>query len=330
MKAKKRGGINYKFDVLTLGKLSVEREYNNNVSIIPEDQHIIADLNAFAHSLDFMSKKHNIWNTPNVFNFIVKNNVKSKETYFVDGIKKMCDKVFLDSLVNIYFNENLQYIKKRDLESKNKKELYDELISNIKLVSNIIIYDDFSYVPGDTLIQNEDSNTKEFLNKIKKLYGENYQSAKKGGVGSDDESNEFEIESMYIPSIEFQSYDNIKAAYSNYVTEDFFDDMTVIIGFCNIFRYSGIFKEKSVHYKAINRLYHCMRYFDFAESDVSTKMENIDELFYEATVLLLKVVDALHNICTSKNISKYKSRETASSISVHPSILSFQSSKSSQ
>jgi hypothetical protein len=73
-----------------------------------------------------------------------------------------------------------------------------------------------------------------------------------------------------------------------------------------------------------------MRYFDFAESDVSTKMENIDELFYEATVLLLKVVDALHNICTSKNISKYKSRETASSISVHPSILSFQSSKSSQ
>jgi hypothetical protein len=48
MKAKKRGGINYKFDVLTLGKLSVEREYNNNVSIIPEDQHIIADLNAFA------------------------------------------------------------------------------------------------------------------------------------------------------------------------------------------------------------------------------------------------------------------------------------------
>ena len=287
-------------------------------------------MNAFAHSLDFMSKKYNIWNTPNVFNFIVKNNVKSKETYFVDGIKNLWNKVFLDSLVNIYFNENLQYIKKRDLESKNKKELYDELIRNIKIVSNIIIYDDFSCVPGDALIQNEGGDTKDFLNNVKKLYGENYQLSKKGGVGSDDESNEFEIENMYMPSIEFQSYDNIKAAYSNYVTEDFFDDMTVIIGFCNIFRYSGIFKEKSVYYKAINKLYHCMRYFDFAEPDVSTKMENIDELFYEATRLLLKVVDALHNICTSKNISKYKSHETTSSISVHPSILSFQSRKSSQ
>ena len=73
-----------------------------------------------------------------------------------------------------------------------------------------------------------------------------------------------------------------------------------------------------------------MHYFDFTEPNVSAKMENIDELFYEVAVLLLKVVEALHNICTSKKISKYKSRESASSISVHPSILSFQSSKSSQ
>ena len=327
MKAKKRGGINYKFDVLTLGKLSVEREYNNNISIIPDDQDILIDLNAFAHSLDFVSKKYNIWNSPNVFNFIVKNNVKSKETYFIDGIRNLCNKDFLDTLVEIYFNENLINIKKGNIDSENKNEMYDSLIESIKILCNIIIYDDFSFIPGNTTVQNEGENTREFLAKIKKIYGENYQSAKKGGIGSDDEVT---IENMYIPTIEFQNYDNIKALYSHYVTEEFFDDMTIIIGFCNIFRYSGIFKEKSTYHKLVNRLYHSMREFDFGEPDVSIKMEYIDDLFYNTTILLLKVVDTLHNICTNKFIYKYKSKESASSISVHPSILSFQSSKSSK
>tara|TARA_B100000795_G_C22806369_1_gene445121 strand:- start:10732 stop:11721 length:990 start_codon:yes stop_codon:yes gene_type:complete len=329
MKVKKRGGINYKFDVLTLGKLSVEREYNNNINIIPEDKCIVYDLNAFAHSLDFVSKKHNIWNTPNVFNFIVKSNVKSKETYFIDGIKKICDKNFLDLLVNIYFNENLINIKKKKIAPENKKELYDDLIKNIKTIVNLIIYDDFSLNPGNIIIQDENKDTKEFLDKIKKLYGEKYQNAKIGGVGSEDEPEEFEVESMYIPIIEFQKYENIKAVYANYVTGDFFDYMTIIIGFCNIFRYSGIFNKNSVYYKSVNKLYHCLLYFDFAEPDITTKMENIDELFYNATIILLKVADVLHNICTNKYISKYKSRETASSIQVHQSILSFQSNKNS-
>ena len=137
MKAKKRGGINYKFDVLTLGKLSVEREYNNNVSIIPEDQHIISDLNAFAHSLDFMSKKHNIWNTPNIFNFVVKNNVKSTNYEVIVGsfssennakklIKKLRKKSFKArqlALIENFFRVSIGDFNKKENALKFQKQI---------------------------------------------------------------------------------------------------------------------------------------------------------------------------------------------------------------
>ena len=50
-----KGGISYKFDIVTIGRISVERDHNRNLYLDEAGVSLITELNAFAHSFDFQS-----------------------------------------------------------------------------------------------------------------------------------------------------------------------------------------------------------------------------------------------------------------------------------
>lgn len=313
MKKKTKGGIAYNFDISTIGKISIEREYNKSLLLDRDGIELMAKINAFAHSLDFVSK-NNIFEKPNGYIFLIKEYISDIEKYFINNLKKtVCgNKEFISILVDIYSDETF------DLSDESVDTIsFVKLSDSMKTLTDFILFDDYSSVEGKQVIESGLNETKEFLRNIKSIYGENYKKAKQGGVGSDEYSLSYSNSSNYIPIVSFKSYSEIKENLSMYISADFFDNLTIVIGFANLFRFSGLFGNRTNVYKSLNNLYHLLNYYPFY-GDIVEKNKFIIDVYKDAHFVLLEIAKKIYTTCVGNNLNKteVKSRSTSLSESV--------------
>ena len=313
MKKKTKGGIAYNFDISTIGKISIEREYNKSLLLDRDGIELMAEINAFAHSLDFVSK-NNIFEKPNGYIFLIKEYISDIEKYFINNLKKtVCgNKEFISILVDIYSDETF------DLSDESVDTIsFVKLSDSMKTLTDFILFDDYSSVEGKQVIESGLNETKEFLRNIKSIYGENYKKAKQGGVGSDEYSLSYSNSSNYIPIVSFKSYSEIKENLSMYISADFFDNLTIVIGFANLFRFSGLFGNRTNVYKSLNNLYHLLNYYPFY-GDIVEKNKFIIDVYKDAHFVLLEIAKKIYTTCVGNNLNKteVKSRSTSLSESV--------------
>lgn len=309
MKKKTKGGIAYNFDITTIGKISVEREYNNGLVLDRDGIELMAEINAFSHSLDFVSKS-NIFEKPNGYIFLIKEYIPDVEKYFINNLKKtVCgNEEFITLLVDIYSDETF------DLSYESIDTIsFVKLSETMKKLTDIILFDDYSSVDGKHVIEGGLSETRDFLRNIKSLYGENYKKAKNGGVGSDDYSLSHYNSSNYIPIVSFKSYSEIKEILSIHISADFFDNLTVIIGFANVFRFCGLFGNRTNLYKYLNNLYHLFRYYPFY-SDIEKKNKFIIDIYKDAHFVLIEIAKKLYSICVGSNLNKTEIKSRSASL----------------
>lgn len=294
------GGMVYNFDISTIGKISIEREYNKALYLDKDGATLITELNAFAHSLDFKSK-NNIFIKSNSYIFLVKENVPNVSSYFADNLKKhLCGNLeFQDLLIDIYSDETFNL----NFESIDTMS-YVKLTETLKKLTDFIIFEDYSGIEERHTINNDNNiATQDFIRNVKLLYGENYNKAiKKGGVGSDDETL-VEFDEYYSPIVSFNSYDTIKGYYSQHIAGEFFDNLAIIIGYTNMFRYSGLFGDRTNAYKSLNSLYHLLKYYPIYD-EASVKNEYISHVYKETHFTLIELVKKLYNVCMGKNLNK--------------------------
>ena len=310
MKKKTKGGIAYNFDITTIGKISVEREYNISLLLDRDGIELMAEINAFAHSLDFVSK-NNIFEKPNGYIFLIKEYIPDIEKYFINNLKKtVCDKEeFVNLLVDIYSDEtfNLSY------ESVDTIS-FVKLSDSMKKLTDFILFDDYSSVEGKQVIESGLIETKEFLRNIKSIYGENYKKAKQGGVGSDEYLLTYSNSSNYIPIVSFKSYSEIKENLSMHISGDFFDNLTIVIGFANVFRFSGLFGNRTNVYKSLNNLYHLHLYYPFY-GDINEKKIFIINVYKDAHFVLLEIAKKIYATCVGNNLNKTEVKSRSASLS---------------
>ena len=303
MKKKTKGGIAYNFDITTIGKISVERDYNKSLLLDIDGIELMAEINAFAHSLDFVSK-NNIFEKPNGYIFLIKEYIPEVEKYFINNLKKtVCgNEEFITLLVDIYSDESVDTIS------------FVKLSDSMKKLTDFILFDDYSSVEGKQVIESGLNETKEFLRIIKSIYGENYKKAKQGGVGSDEYSLSYYNSSNYMPIVSFKSYSEIKENLSMYISADFFDNLTIVIGFANVFRYSGLFGNRTIVYKSLNNLYHLLGYYPFY-GDIEEKNKFIIDVYKDAHFVLLEIAKKIYATCVGNNLNKKEVKSRSASLS---------------
>jgi hypothetical protein len=310
MKKKTKGGIAYNFDITTIGKISVEREYNKSLLLDRDGIELMAEINAFAHSLDFVSK-NNIFEKPNGYIFLIKEYIPEVEKYFINNLKKtVCgNEEFITFLVNIYSDVTF------DLSDESVDTIsFVKLSDSMKTLTDFILFDDYSSVEGKKVIESGLNETKEFLRIIKFIYGENYKKAKRGGVGSDEYSLLYSNSSNYMPIVSFKSYSEIKENLSMYISADFFDNLTIVIGFANVFRYSGLFGNRTNVYKSLNKLYHLLAYYPFYD-DIKEKNKFIIDVYKDAHFVLFEIAKKIYATCVGKNLNKTEVKSRSASLS---------------
>ena len=303
MKKKTKGGIAYNFDITTIGKISVERDYNKSLLLDIDGIELMAEINAFAHSLDFVSK-NNIFEKPNGYIFLIKEYIPEVEKYFINNLKKtVCgNEEFITLLVDIYSDESVDTIS------------FVKLSDSMKKLTDFILFDDYSSVEGKQVIESGLNETKEFLRIIKSIYGENYKKAKQGGVGSDEYSLSYYNSSNYMPIVSFKSYSEIKENLSMYISADFFYNLTIVIGFANVFRYSGLFGNRTIVYKSLNNLYHLLGYYPFY-GDIEEKNKFIIDVYKDAHFVLLEIAKKIYATCVGNNLNKKEVKSRSASLS---------------
>ena len=72
---------------------------------------------------------------------------------------------------------------------------------------------------------------------------------------------------------------DIKTIFSPYISPEFFDNLSIIIGYSNMFRYCGLFTNRTNTYKSLNKLYHLLIYYPLYE-DIAEKNKYIRDLEY--------------------------------------------------
>ena len=329
-KKKMKGGHYYKFDVFTLGMLAVEREYNNSKNITRDDLYLLRNLNAFAHSLDFVSDNYNIWNTPNIFNFVIKNQTKVFKNYFWKNIDIICNEEFVNLLIELNTNDSIS--KLINNKCTDKEKAYEDLINSIKKLTDFILFNDMDGSNDIVEIKkNELKPTKEFLSELTKLYSENYVKAMNNKkqredvevtaesvIGGSGKLGELPIEDAidlypntdsravydyYYKVVEFQNYsDIIKNGHFN-INEKYFNYLAIIIGFSSLFRYSGIFKKKTINYESIHNMYHLLRNYPNFDT-IENQNKYIDDYSRKAAIILIEIVKLLYHHCVGKKITK--------------------------
>lgn len=318
-----KGGNYYKFDVFTLGMLAIEREYNNSKNISNDDLYLLRNLNAFAHSLDFVSDKYNIWNTPNIFNFILKKDTKVVKNYFWKNIDLICKEDLIILLIELNKDDGINKIINKKCFDRDK--LYEDLINSIRKFTDFILFNDMDDSNDIIEIKNNDFKpTKEFLSELTKLYSENYLKAmdKKqattlavvgatGGSGKIDEfiltdANDTSLgmtDNYYYDVVDFKNYsDIVRSGYFN-INEKYFNYLAIIIGFSSLFRYSGVFKKGTINYEIIHKMYHLLRSYPNFDT-IENQNAYIDDYFRNAAIILIEVVKALYYHCVGKKITK--------------------------
>lgn len=299
MKKKTKGGIVYNFDIATIGKISVEREYNNTLFLDRDGIELMTEINGYAHSLDFVSK-HSVFKNPNGYIFLIKENIPDIKNYFINNlIKNVCgNNDFITLLIDIYSDETFDL----SYESINTVS-FVKLSDSMKKLTDFILFDDYSGIEGKQVIESGINETREFLRNIKSIYGENYKKSKQGGVGSDEYSSLYSNESEHMPVVSFQSYSQIKKVFSNNISGDFLDDLTIVIGFANVFRFCGLFGNKTNVYKALNNLYHLLNYYPFY-GRIEEKKNFVKDVYKEAYFVLLEIVKMIYETCVGRKLNK--------------------------
>lgn len=295
---KMKGGIVYNFDITTIGKISIEREYNNALNLDKDGIDLMVELNAFAHSLDFKSR-NSVFTKSNNYVFLIKEKISDSDNYFANNLKKMLcgNSEFIDFLIDIYSDESINL----NFESVDTLS-YPKLTDTLKKLTDFILFEDYSDVDGRYTIHMNGVETKTFLRNTKMLYGENYKKAITGGVGSDDESMPY-YDIYYSPIVSFNSYETIKGYYAQHITEEYFDNLAVIIGYANMFRFCGLFSHRTKVYESLNNLYHLLRYFPIYE-DASVKSDYISHIYKETHSTLIELAKRIYSICTGKKLNK--------------------------
>jgi len=310
MKKKTKGGTAYNFDIITIGKISVEREYNKSLVLDRDGIELMVEINGFAHSLDFVSK-NNIFEKPNGYIFLIKEYIPDIKKYFINNLKKtIChEEEFISLLFDIYSDETF------DLSDESVDAIsFVKLSDSMKKLTDFILFDDYSGVEGKQVIESGSSETKEFLRNIKSIYGENYKKAKKGGVGSDEYSLSYSNSSNYMPIVSFKSYSEIKENLSMHISADFFDNLSIVIGFANVFRFCGLFGNRTNVYKSLNNLYHLLGYYPFY-GEIEEKNKFIIDVYKDAHFVLLEVAKKLYATCVGSNLNKTEVRSRSASLS---------------
>jgi len=343
MRTKIIGGNFYKFDLFTLGKLSFEREYNKLLIIKSKYLNKLNNVDAFIHSFDFTSNTSNIFNRPNIFRFI-KNNIQdsdlNKFNYFLINIKKNICKYtdFINLLDSIIKNVLIIKLSKNRFNALPDSEIYnmfDNLIYNIIQLCDFIKFDNLikkdgllnDYLNNNYNINNEDTitidsngkTTDEFLVYLKKTYAK--YNDKKGGAHKDEEyqdeeyqDEEYQDDLRYLTiEHDYLSYDEIIDIFNqksmndtNFLITDYYiGNFTYILGFINIFRYSGLFESKDI--KMLNNIFHLLQYYPYNyNKDVQNKF--INRVFSNTAKILLKLAEMLLKHCNDYAIQNTSSR----------------------
>jgi len=299
MKKKVKGGIVYNFDIATIGKISVEREYNKSVVLDRDGLELMYEINAFAHSFDFISK-NSIFEKPNGYIFLIKEYIPDLKKYFINNLKKtVCGKEeFIDLLVEIYSDETF------DLSYENIDTIsFVKLSDAMKKLTDVILFDDYSSVEGKQVIESGLIETREFLRNIKAIYGENYKRAKQYSEGIEDYSLSYSNTSDYIPNVSFKSYSEIKENLSMHISPDFFDNLTIVIGFANVFRFCGLFSNRTNVYKSLNNLYHLLEFYPLY-GDIEDKKQFIIDVYKDAHYVLIEIAKKIYSTCVGSNLNK--------------------------
>lgn len=247
---KKTGGTYYKYDLFTLGLIFIEREFN-----LFQEINLDSDIGAFLHTNDFISI-NNIWNSSNSMSYVKKEDVKDHTNYLKEILKNNCEK-FLD-IIPILDLDKLKELSKSKLEDLSEdeiKDLYDTLIKNILLISDNIIYDDFKKSKNLIEFKKGNETTLEFIKNIKSLIKNDSRyinDLKKTSI-DDSVMSYNEIENYYNSNDYFSIFN-----YYNYR----FNQLTIIIGFCALLRFSGLFTSKQDNYYIINDIPHCFKFAD--------------------------------------------------------------------
>jgi hypothetical protein len=298
MVKKINGGIMYKFDVGKIGRISIEREYNNTLNLDAEGISLMREVNAFAHSLDFKSK-NNVLTNPNSYIFLIKDNIPDVDNYFENNLRKhVCNnREFIDFLIDICFDESLNID-----ENSPDTMSFVKLADILKKLTDFILYDDYSDIDEQHTIGEDDTETLNFMKNIKLLYGDNYKRATRAGASSNDISLEYPDE-YYIPIVSFKNYNDIKTIFSPYISPEFFDNLSIIIGYSNMFRYCGLFTNRTNTYKSLNKLYHLLIYYP-VYGDIAKKNKYIRELYKETYFTLIEITKRIYKICTGIKLNK--------------------------
>ena len=70
-----------------------------------------------------------------------------------------------------------------------------------------------------------------------------------------------------------------------------------------MFRYSGLFGDRTNAYKSLNSLYHLLKYYPIYD-EASVKNEYISHVYKETHFTLIELVKKLYNVCMGKNLNK--------------------------
>ena len=373
-----QGGTYYKPDILSLGKISIERDIN-----LLNSNYIQPDINGYLHIFDFISK-HNIWVNNNDMSFINNDNILDKKSYFNNIINNNCDKI-IENMDILYDNE-IKLLLSDEIDIKSKKKIHNKLINNLILLSEIILFD--NYNGNDDIIDlkmlDKEENTSDYLIRIKeelsKKKGGNYNNnnniLKKyykyinnntdtlfitnNKIYTNVKNNNNNIiinnKKLYlINNIQngggYITYDIIKYNYENTEglstiftnTNNNFIKLTYIIGFCNLFRFSGLFKYPNSTFFILNDISHCLQTqsLEKIENRISKDKEfrniflyTIDisdennlklwehDIYYLITKIYFDILDKLIKICkkispkTTKTTKKTKTPKTPPALKI--------------
>lgn len=313
------GGTYYKYDLFTLGLILIEREFN-----LFQQISLDSDIGAFLHSNDFISI-NNIWDSSNSMSFVkkddIKDHIKDHTNYFKEILKKNCQK-FLD-IMSILDLDKLKELSKSNLEDLSDdeiKDLYNILIKNILLISDNIIYDDFKKSKNLIEFKKGNETTLQFIKNIKSLIknDSSYISDLKKKNLADTVMSYNEIENYYNSNDYFSIFN-----YSN----NRFNQLTIIIGFCVLLRFSGLFTSKENNYYIINDIPHCFIFADlekikkreknpkFINFFIYNLLENNDEykddilanwqhnIYKIMAKILLDIIKIIKKICNDPKLS---------------------------
>lgn len=316
MRKKVRGGISYKFDIVTIGRISVERDHNRNLYLDEAGVKLITELNAFAHSFDFQSEA-SVFKKANTYRFLLTEQPDQFDytDYFIKNLNRANKSgKLLSLLINIISTFPMEEPKINEDVDEAADEaadepadevsllMFSELIETIKKLSDLILYHDFSDIEREEEIKNYGGiETQKFLLETKLLYGSNYKQIMGiGGTGSEDEEEEKKY--PLLQKVPFVKYNDIKTEYYE-LDSGIFDNLTIIIGYSNMFRLCGLFKRRSPEYRFLNTLYHLLSNYPLRE-DPQNKNEYILDIYKKTHYTLIKIVKKLYHELSGDKLLK--------------------------